>query len=95
MTGWSDGVSDVGLLVVIEGIGGSGLSLGRVDRDGAPLCAEEVIISGSYIGGSGNQEHRIVPIYNCAKEGEKPEISKWATVDSKLTVTAGGRTIVM
>ena len=47
MTGWSDGVSDVGLLVVIEGIGGSGLSLGRVERDWALLWAEEVIILGS------------------------------------------------
>jgi len=32
---------------MIEGMGGPGLSLGRVVCDAAPLCAEEGIISGS------------------------------------------------
>ena len=43
-------MSGVGLLALIEGMGGSGLSLGRVVRDVAPLCAEEVIVSGSLMG---------------------------------------------
>ena len=41
-------MSGVGLLVLIEGIGGSGLSLGRVERDGAPLCAEEYLKNLAY-----------------------------------------------